>query len=1510
MNSIKYNIKIYIYLFFIFQLIKFTFLDCIDNIINLGGNKFKYSHFSFNSDGDMIIDTHQYTVESQERRFFGLKTNGKYYFTDSNNEETPFFSLNIDNFNNKKDFRIEGESSFIDLSYNNNKKELICGISKKVNDSNRYYFELYNLKDKNYTYFLTKDLLGNVFSDVFSIIKNPNENNKYIFTYIVENSTEDYYLVYKISYFSFDTDIKFITEKDISIRSSSKRTVTCFLTETLKHICFFKNKLKEMSVMVYNLDFNNGVESIINSESGGDKDFMKGIHFKKEIGFFIYFKGKDSFPTISIYSCNSDQTMIPYSNFQNITYEKSSYKKDNILNDVVKLNENQVCHVSTDNSKKNFNIIIYSLYNDDKSMNIRFYSLEMWISYNHKIFKTININLYKQFLCIAYSHCPTTGCSSDGSDEHYTSLIIFGYPNSTESFLDVIPELYTKNKNLENDFCFYFENETYIENNLFGLVVKGVNIINYPNDKIILKNSSNFNVIQNEVIVLKDECIALSFPTHDNDNYDYEKMDYTIEIAYVLTEPDYNYDNTCAKYINETLGNEIESNEQYYLRHDYIGKHTQFTLKINNKLTTNCDDYCSLCYFDNKSCIACIYEYDFKDNEKICYAKATDTILNTETNKPTEYMETIKPTEYMETIKPTEYIETIKPTEYINTNKPTEYNTNKPTEYINTNKPTEYNETNKPTEYINTNKPTEYNTNKPSEYINTNKPTEYIETNKITEYIKTNKPTEFIETNKNTEYIETYIQTNKHIESIETIKYTEYIDTDNYSESIDYNEQFIKELISNGECNCKITSEQIEDIYSTLKKNINKDSNEIIKTENAVFQISTLEEQKNNNAPDTSSIDIGECEKILKEKEGLTEEEELIIYKIDIKNDDSSKTYVQYEIYNPNTLLLIPLDICKNTTISISAPIKLDENTISIYDSLQKSGYNLFNLNDSFYNDICSTYTTENGTDLTLADRKNIIYNNNGNVSMCQEGCTFQSYNISTKKSECSCAIQVTNTTTNIEKLNFDENIIFDQFFKTLNNSNFRVLKCYKLVFSEEGQQNNIGSYILSGIFYLFIILMIVYIFNDHKKINTYIQNILRLKINSINFNKKGTECWEKRSNNKELIKKKINDKNKKNSNNDKSNKNNQNKKNNNDKNNKNNKKNKNNNNKNANENNNKNKGKKNENKITINKKEKSMRISERISLKRRNKTNNFPPKRKPTSIIYRSTSKKTLEECVSSRQIRSKNNLLLLKEKNSINESKNLLKDSKLQKKNNTVVFNKINDSKKKNRDLNDEELNSLDYEFAIIIDKRTYFQYYFSLVKKKHLIIFAFLPANDYNLVVIKIALFLLSFSLYFTVNGFFFSDSTMNKINEEKGAFDIIIQIPLILYSSVISAVINVILKQLSLSERQILAIKQEKNYKVALKKSNQIRKYIKIKLAVFFILSILLILFFWYFISAFCAVYKNTQMILIKDTLISFGLSMLYPFGLNLIPGMFRIPALRATKKDKICLYKFSGLVALI
>ena len=174
----------------------------------------------------------------------------------------------------------------------------------------------------------------------------------------------------------------------------------------------------------------------------------------------------------------------------------------------------------------------------------------------------------------------------------------------------------------------------------------------------------------------------------------------------------------------------------------------------------------------------------------------------------------------------------------------------------------------------------------------------------------------------------------------------------------------------------------------------------------------------------------------------------------------------------------------------------------------------------------------------------------------------------------------------------------------------------------------------------------------------------------------------------------------------------------------------------------------------------------------------------------------------------------------------------------------------------------------------------------------------------------MFFLSFSLYLVINAFFFSDSTMHKITEDNGKFDILYQIPQILYSSIISAIINILLKTLSLSEKSFLKMKKENNLQNLKNEVFKVRRCIFIKFVAFFNISIILLIFFWYFITCFCAVYANTQSILFKDTLISFGLSMIYPLGINLIPGLFRIIALRDKNQNSECLYKISGYIAII
>ena len=61
--------------------------------------------------------------------------------------------------------------------------------------------------------------------------------------------------------------------------------------------------------------------------------------------------------------------------------------------------------------------------------------------------------------------------------------------------------------------------------------------------------------------------------------------------------------------------------------------------------------------------------------------------------------------------------------------------------------------------------------------------------------------------------------------------------------------------------------------------------------------------------------------------------------------------------------------------------------------------------------------------------------------------------------------------------------------------------------------------------------------------------------------------------------------------------------------------------------------------------------------------------------------------------------------------------------------------------------------------------------------------------------------------------------------------------------------------------------------------------------------------------FGVIYKNTQIHLLKDTLMSFQLSLIIPFIIYLIPGLFRIPSISNTNKKRICLYNFSKFLQL-
>ena len=243
-------------------------------------------------------------------------------------------------------------------------------------------------------------------------------------------------------------------------------------------------------------------------------------------------------------------------------------------------------------------------------------------------------------------------------------------------------------------------------------------------------------------------------------------------------------------------------------------------------------------------------------------------------------------------------------------------------------------------------------------------------------------------------------------------------------------------------------------------------------------------------------------------------------------------------------------------------------------------------------------------------------------------------------------------------------------------------------------------------------------------------------------------------------------------------------------------------------------------------------------------------------------------------------------------------------------IKYNKFDKNIKEYKEIlryNDSELNSLLYKYAKIYDKRTYLQYYFSLIRLGYLFFFSFYCNNDYNSQIIKIFLFFFFFSLDLFINALFFNGDTMHEIYSNEGTYNLIYQISQIIYSTLISAILSKIVILLSLSEDNIIKIKKTKKIGKIGIKTKRLIKTLKIKFSLFFIITFLMLIIFTFYIACFCGIYVNTQIHLIKDTAISFILSLIYPFFLFLIPGLFRIKSLNNKNTNKESLYKFSKLI---
>ena len=640
----------------------------------------------------------------------------------------------------------------------------------------------------------------------------------------------------------------------------------------------------------------------------------------------------------------------------------------------------------------------------------------------------------------------------------------------------------------------------------------------------------------------------------------------------------------------------------------------------------------------------------------------------------------------------------------------------------------------------------------------------------------------------------------------------------------------------------------IEEIESGLYNLSSLDNGEdiIIKNEKLKISFTTSDKQEKyiKNATEMT-IHLGDCENKLREKYNISGN--LFLLKINDNEEGYKIPKINYDVYaqfNSNKLERLDLSICEGDKITLQIPLLLNFTN----DDLDK-----YDINSKYYQEYCINYQDENGADITLSDRRDEYLSKSKNI--CDIDCYLERYDNNSQKSICKCQIQSSEIIG--RSPNLCENDCTSEY-----DSNLKKYICKCLTRIEKIKKET---------------KKVIKLFKDYKKnSNIYILKCNHLLLNKDNLNKNIgfliifplsiiyvlsiiiVFCHDFKSiiNNIDNIintRKEIKEKKKKTKLDeikemDDVQKNNKNK----------------------------------------DSKKKSSKISH-------NKNNNNPP-------IKKSKNKKNKNSIISNKRFHlGKKNIIKnqkISSTTSTNNSRKAINPENLL----------INLEKKYTiMEYSPTELNELPYEKAKELDERPFCKYYLHLLISNNIWLFTFYKTNDYNSRFMKIDLFFYTFIVHFGVNALFFTDLVIQKIKENGNELGFLYRLPNIIYSFIISTVLKKILKILSLSEKNILNLKR-KEIKDLDEESKSIKKLVFIKCLLFFIISLVILIFFLFYLSCFCAVYRNTQFYIIKDSLVSYGTDFITPFFISLIPGLFRKCALK--EKNRKCLYCLSKLFQMI
>jgi len=584
-------------------------------------------------------------------------------------------------------------------------------------------------------------------------------------------------------------------------------------------------------------------------------------------------------------------------------------------------------------------------------------------------------------------------------------------------------------------------------------------------------------------------------------------------------------------------------------------------------------------------------------------------------------------------------------------------------------------------------------------------------------------------------------------------------------------------------------------------------------------------------------INFANCENILRKENNISSSSTLTVYQIEIDSpfEQSLNKRIEYAVFNENKTRL-DLSVCQNEKIEINYQLteaKVNQTKVNYYSKL---GIDVFDIKNEFFHDICYPYS-ERDSDIILKDRVSDIYEN---YSMCDNNCEYNGINYSTNTIICIC-----NVKTNLNST-YEPPYLNKILLNTFKDSNLAVIKCHKLVLDFRNKSNNIGFWIFLFLIIIHIPIYIYYFIYNISPIQRYIISemnkfgylinvynpIKNLKSKIKHFessHKKISDSLKNDISEKIMFKensfKKILDLNK---------------------------------------------YKRNKN---IRKTVCYSKNLKKIFVKRNDKKDNNIKRKNNRSITYK---------------ILNKNYFIIFGSKKNLGEV-NIKNNKNISSKYYSLIHIDVNNSIKRSLKSN-IILDNYNFKMAVNNDKRSFWRIFYICLLAKESIMNIILFKTPLDLKPIHFCLFIFNYSCDLALNTIFYSNESISEKYHYEGnslfIFSLVNNIVQIITSSLVSMILIISFQHMidsrgdfeDVFKEEEDKLRKNKDYKVNKKRKIniilQIRHIclkLKNKIITFFILEFLIMLFFFYFVTAFCEVYKKTQISWIYDFFTSFLLS---------------------------------------